>query len=158
MDVGRQDERGGVLQAARRLRPSISIITPFTLATTIGSRRLVADMDRTGRPDFATELERTRENLEFNQLDRASKAMRSISREMRRVVDAPDLRTLRQYGADLARDKRLRPKIDRLRRGKVWDDLGDLKRELLDLWTAERNDLAKRVILDIEAQRKEAPR
>ena len=37
-------------------------------------------------------------------------------------------------------------------------DLGDLKRDLLDLWTAERNDLAKRVVLDIEKQRKEAAR
>ncbi len=111
-------------------------------------------MDRTYRPDFAIELERTRENLEFNQLDRASKAMRTISREMRRVVDAPDLSSLQRYGADLARGRRLRPKIAALRRGKSWGDLGDLKRDLLDLWTAERNDLAKRIVLDIEKQRK----
>ncbi len=115
-------------------------------------------MDRTYRPDFAIELERTRENLEFNQLDRASKAMRTISREMRRVVDAPDLPSLQRYGVDLARDLRLRPKINRLRDGKSWGDLGDLKRDLIDLWIAERNDLAKRVVLDIEKQRKEAAR
>ncbi len=42
----------------------------------------------------------------------------------------------------------------RLRRSKAWGDLGDLKRDLLDLWIAERNDLAKRVVLDIEKQRK----
>ncbi len=34
-------------------------------------------------------------------------------------------------------------------------DLGDLKRELLDLWTEERNTLAKQVMQDIEAQRKQ---
>ncbi len=34
-------------------------------------------------------------------------------------------------------------------------DLGDLKRELLDLWTEERNTLAKEVMQDIEAQRKQ---
>ncbi len=33
--------------------------------------------------------------------------------------------------------------------------LGDLKRELLDLWTEERNTLAKEVMQDIEAQRKQ---
>ncbi len=33
--------------------------------------------------------------------------------------------------------------------------LGDLKRELLDLWTEERNTLAKAVMQDIEAQRKQ---
>ena len=31
----------------------------------------------------------------------------------------------------------------------------DLKRELLDLWTEERNAYAKEVMLDIEAQRRE---
>ncbi len=34
-------------------------------------------------------------------------------------------------------------------------DLGDLKRGLLDLWTEERNTLAKAVMQDIEAQRKQ---
>ena len=44
----------------------------------------------------------------------------------------------------------------RLRRAKAWGDLGDLKRELLDLWTEERNTLAKKVMQDVKAQRKEA--
>ncbi len=53
---------------------------------------------------------------------------------MRLVVDTPDLPT------------------------KAWGDLGslgDLKRGLLDLWTEERNTLAKAVMTDIEAQRKQ---
>ncbi len=41
------------------------------------------------------------------------------------------------------------------RRSKAWGDLGDLKRELLDLWTEERNTLAKEVMQDIEVQRKQ---
>ncbi len=40
-------------------------------------------------------------------------------------------------------------------RSKAWGHLGDLKRELLDLWTEERNTLAKEVMQDIEAQRKQ---
>ncbi len=55
----------------------------------------------------------------------------------------------------MARDKKLRPKINRLRLSKDWRDLGNLKRELLDLWTEERNTLAKAVMQDIEAQRKQ---
>ncbi len=51
--------------------------------------------------------------------------------EMRLVVDTPDLPALRQHATDLGR-------------------------ELLDLWTEERNTLAKEVMQDIEAQRRKA--
>ncbi len=74
---------------------------------------------------------------------------------MRLVVGTPDLPTLQRHAVDLAREMSLRPKINRLRRSKAWGDLGDLKRELLDLWTEERNTLAKAVMQDIEAQRKQ---
>ena len=113
-------------------------------------------MDRTFRPDFATEIEQTPENLEFGQLSNAQKRMRSISAEMRLVVDTPDLPTLQQHAADLGREKHLRSKIGRMRLSKSWRDLGDLKRELLDLWTEERNTYAKEVMLDIQKQRREA--
>ena len=83
-------------------------------------------------------------------------AMRTISAEMRRVVDIPDLPSLQQHASDLGREKHLRPKIGRMQRTKAWHDLGDLKRELLDLWTEERNTYAKEVLMDIETQRREA--
>ncbi len=70
-------------------------------------------------------------------------------------MDTPDLPALRRHAADLGREKRFKARITPLRRSKAWGDLGDLKRELLDYWIAERNDLAKRVMLDIEAQRKQ---
>ncbi len=75
---------------------------------------------------------------------------------MRLVVDTPDLPTLRRHAADLGREKRFKTRITRMRRYKAWSDLGDLKRELLDLWTEERNTLAKEVMRDIEAQRRKA--
>ncbi len=74
--------------------------------------------------------------------------------EMRQVVDKPDLPTLQRHATDLGRDRHLRSRITRIRRPKAWGDLGDLKRELLDLWTEERNALAKRIMQDIEKQRK----
>ncbi len=73
--------------------------------------------------------------------------------EMRLVVDTPDLPTLQWHATDLGRERGLRARIARISRYKAWGDLGDLKRELLDLWTEERNTLAKEVMQDIEAQR-----
>ena len=84
--------------------------------------------------------------------------MTPISAEMRLVVDTPDLPTLQQHAADLGREKHFRSKINRLQRTKAWRDLGDLKRELLDLWTEERNAYAKEVMTDIETQRRETAR
>ena len=82
--------------------------------------------------------------------------MRTISAEMRRVVDLPDLRSLQQHASDLGREKHFRAKINRMQRSKAWRDLGDLKRELLDLWIEERNAYAKEVMTDIEKQRRKA--
>jgi hypothetical protein len=76
--------------------------------------------------------------------------------EMRLVVDTPDLPTLRQRATDLVRERGLRARIARISRYKAWRDPGDLKRELLDLWTEERNTLAKEVMQDIEVQRRKA--
>ncbi len=75
--------------------------------------------------------------------------------EMRLVVDTPDLPTLQRHATDLGRERDFKARIARMRRSKAWGDLGDLKRELLDLWTEERNTLAKEVMQDIEAQRKQ---
>ena len=73
---------------------------------------------------------------------------------MRLVVDTPDLPSLQRHAAGLGWERNLRSRITRIRLSKSWRDLGDLKRELLDLWREERNALAKRVMQDIEAQRK----
>ncbi len=63
--------------------------------------------------------------------------------------------TLQQHDTDLGRERDFKARITRMRRSKAWRDLGELKRELLDLWTEERNTLAKAVMQDIEAQRKQ---
>ncbi len=77
---------------------------------------------------------------------------------MRLVVDMPDLPTLQRHATALGRERDFKARITRLRRSKAWGDLGDLKRELLDLWTEERNTLAKQVMQEIEKQRKGAGR
>ena len=74
---------------------------------------------------------------------------------MRLVVGTPDLPTLQRHATDLGLERGLKARITRMQRSKAWGDLGDLKRELRDLWTEERNTLAKAVMQDIEAQRKQ---
>ena len=54
--------------------------------------------------------------------------------------------------------ERYAARITRMQRSKAWGNLGDLKRELLDLWTEERNTLAKAVMQDIEKQRRKVAR
>ncbi len=75
---------------------------------------------------------------------------------MRLVVDTPDLATLQRHATDPGCERDFKARITHMRRSKAWCDLGDLKRELLDLWTEERITLAKDVMLDIEAQRRKA--
>ncbi len=75
---------------------------------------------------------------------------------MHLVVDTPDLPTLQRHATDLGCERDFKARIKHMRRSKAWGDLGDLKRELLDLWTEERITLAKEVMLDIEAQRRKA--
>ncbi len=70
------------------------------------------------------------------------------------MVDTPDFPTLQRHATNLGRERGLMARIARTSRSKAWGDLGDLKRELLDLWAEERNTLAKAVMQDIEAQRK----
>ncbi len=71
------------------------------------------------------------------------------------MVDAPDLPTLQRHVTDLGRERDLKARITRMQPSKAWGVLGGLERELLDLWTEERNTLAKEVIQDIEVQRKQ---
>ncbi len=68
--------------------------------------------------------------------------------------DTPSIRiALVQSHTGLSRERRFKPKIARMRDSKAWRDLGDLKRELLDMWIAERNARAKEVMRDIKGQR-----
>ncbi len=56
----------------------------------------------------------------------------------------------------LGRHRHLGGKVGKIRLSKAWKDAGDLKRALMDMLVQERNETAKRVMLDIEGQRKAA--
>ena len=67
-----------------------------------------------------------------------------------------ELRSLKRLQSVVLRDRDLAPRINRLKRTRAWNNLGDLKRDLIGLWISERNALTKAVMTDIEAQRRES--
>ena len=81
--------------------------------------------------------------------------MAQILRNINVVIYAPDLATLRQYAEGLRRNRLYRERVNEMRRGDTWNDLGDLKAALLDMWIEEKNALMKGVMESIEAQRKQ---
>ncbi len=110
-------------------------------------------MDKANRPDIADELEAERANALFGQLEFGRKAASAIGQEISRVQAARTLDELHAVADDLAREKALKPVIAKLRRSGDWNDLGALKRDLIDFWVVQRNALLKRIVKDIEAQR-----
>ena len=59
------------------------------------------------------------------------------------------------HGVDASRRVAIRRQLGRRR---AWNYLGELKRDLIDLWIGKRNALAKEVMTGIEARRREVGR
>jgi hypothetical protein len=127
-------------------------ITEFydALEAATQARRTMRAMVKSYRPEFASELAASPENLRYTQMTRANKRMQAISQQMRRVMDMPDTKELQAY-ALTKRDAAPR-EIARLRMSPDWSDVGALKRQLLDILLQERNAFAKQVIEEIERQ------
>ncbi len=53
---------------------------------------------------------------------------------------------------ECGREPDRRKLIAGIKRSKHWRDVGALKRELIEMWIAERNAFAERVVKDIRAQ------
>ena len=83
------------------------------------------------------------------------RVVQGINSEMRLIINTPDLLSMQEHASQLARERELRPAIDRIRRSSSWRDLGLLKRDLLNIWLAQRNIVFKSVVKDIEVQRQE---
>ena len=110
-------------------------------------------MDRNARPEIADELEFTRENLAFGQMSFAKKQMTIIRRDLDAVSFARTLEEAQEIATQRARFTK-RPKlVQDLQRRRIWGDLGALKRWLEDDLLRERNEFARRMMKDIEAER-----
>ena len=122
------------------------------------ARRTMREMQRRHRPDIAEELAESQANLEYQQLSNVSRdegGLAQILRNINVVIYAPDLANLRQYAEGLRRKRPYRERVNEMRRGDAWDDLGDLKAALLDMWVEEKNALMKGVMESVEAQRQQ---
>ena len=128
------------------------------LREAISMRRGMNKMDRDYRPEVADLLEKTPQNLEYNQLTAVNKTVQAINAEMNRILKARTLPQVQAVADEFGKEKQFARFIVRLRLSKNWRDMGLLKRELRDLWLSERNALFKEVVKDVEAQRKQQRR
>ena len=78
---------------------------------------------------------------EFNAIYPSSAADRLLSRS---VIALP--KNVTRQGR---RRRKFTARTDAMRSSKAWRNIGGLKRQLLDLWTEERNALAKRAVENI---------
>ena len=118
------------------------------------ARRTMRHMDRAYRPKLADEIENTPENLAYRQLTRADKFMQGMRAETRRIHTAPDLAETRAIAEGYRREPGRRKTITRIKASKDWNATGSLKRALIEMWVAERNELAERVAKDVKEQRR----
>ncbi len=125
------------------------------LREAISMRRGMNKMDRDYRPEVADLLEKTPQNLEYNQLTAVNQNVQAINAEMNRILKARTLPQVQAVANEFGKEKQFARSIARLRLSKNWRDMGLLKRELRDLWLSERNALFKEAVKDIEAQRKQ---
>jgi hypothetical protein len=83
--------------------------------------------------------------------------MRVFRKETEQVINARTIDEVRDLARERARARR-DPAFLATARRDAWDDTGALKRHLLDDLTRERNDLAERVMKDVERRRHELQR
>jgi hypothetical protein len=117
------------------------------------ARRTMRFLDRTYRPDVAAELENTPDNLAYGQMSNADKQMAAFRKESNMVTRAPDLETVRDLATERARVTRQPGLVGKAQLSRAWDDIGALKRFLLDDILAERNAYAGAVMKDVTARR-----
>lgn len=122
---------------------------------TTKARRTLRHMDKTFRPEIADEMENRRENLLYQQMQRAAKQLRAINQDMARVLYANDVEPLHDLVRERARVTKNSRLEDRLRQSGAWYDVGRLKRELRDDLVREQHKFAKEVITDIEKQKEQ---
>lgn len=118
------------------------------------ARNTMRLMDRTGRTDIASEIETTPENLSYRQLNKARETMSVFKRESDFVHNERSLEALQQFARERFRDNP--STVGNMQMRKQWDDLGALKRALLDDLVTERNAFAKDVMGDVRKRKTEA--
>ncbi len=120
-------------------------------------RRTMRNMDRTYRPEIATEMENTRANLLYDQMTTAQKTLRAINTEQAQVMFArslEEIRELAEYRARVTSSPKFKYRRfpNEYARRDAWDDIGAIKRLLLDNMVFERNGYAREVMRDVKGK------
>ncbi len=118
-------------------------------------RRTMRSLDRAGRPELAAELEDKFANRIYGQMSRAQRHMRAINSEMRRVLETPDVGELHDFVQERGEQTRRPRLVNTLSSRPLWNDIGALKRWLLDDLAKERNRFAEEIMKDVEARKRE---
>jgi hypothetical protein len=111
--------------------------------------------DRRWRPEIATEIESSQENRLYGQMSFADKRMRTFRAEMDAIYQAPTLADVRSMAQERAKATRQANLVANAKLTGAWNDLGALKRLLLDDLLRERNAFAESVMKDVEQRREE---
>ncbi len=117
------------------------------------ARYTMRHMDRASRPELAGELEHSPANLSYGQTTFANKRMRSFRAEVAKIRDARSLPEIRKIARAYGREPNRRARMERLSQSSHCQSIGALKRELIEMWIAERNRFAERVVRDMKRVR-----
>ncbi len=101
-------------------------------------------VERAGRTDLADELGQGKAANEYRALLKGDKMLSLVNKGKQAAIDARTLKEAQQ----LVDDPKFRA---RLQREGAWDDIGKLKRRLVDDFTERRNTLAKDIMSEVEA-------
>jgi hypothetical protein len=117
------------------------------------ARRTMRAMDRRWRPEIATEIDSSQENQLYGQMSFADKRMRTFRAEMDAIYQTPTLTDVRNMAQERAKATRESNLVSNAKLTGAWNDLGALKRFLLDDLLRERNAFADSVMKDVEQRR-----
>jgi hypothetical protein len=110
------------------------------------ARKTMMQMARTWRPEIAEDVATSTDNALYPMMSQAANTLGAFGKFSRQVMESPDIETMRElatYWAGMTGDT---AQLGRWQLSKSWNDLGALKRQLLDAVTQHRNDYAKQQV------------
>ena len=119
------------------------------------TRRTVSWLAKGNRTaDMAEPLYDEPANLRYRQMGFANEQMQRFSKQMESIAGETDIEELRGWVTDYAKSIKEPGFAGKVRMSKDWNDTGALKRYLIDRIIQDRNEFARSVVQDVEAQKK----
>lgn len=111
-------------------------------------RKTQRSMDKSNRAEYGDELFDNPINLKYERLTKANTDVRAMNSAMIEVLNAKGLVETRKLASSYTLDPGLKKRVDVIRKSNAWQDVGDLKRELIWLWGEEKNSLMKHIMTE----------